>query len=80
MILDKNQNEVKIGSIVKVLCIDPGFISTFPSEDAKIVKGMINKEFEVIAIDHGKPMVSQDFSNLHGLSLALDSHEMELVK
>jgi hypothetical protein len=30
MIFDKNHNEVKIGSWVKVLFIELGFISTFP--------------------------------------------------
>jgi hypothetical protein len=50
MIFDKNHNEVKIGSWVKVLSIDPGFISTFPLNEAKIVKGMINKIFKVVRI------------------------------
>ncbi|MCI5166239.1 MAG: hypothetical protein D3903_09130 [Candidatus Electrothrix sp. GM3_4] len=80
MILDKNQNEVKIGSKVKVLSIDPLYIASFPNDEAKIVQTMINKEFEVTDIEYGKPMVFQAFSNLSGIFLALDSHEMELVK
>lgn len=79
MMLDKNQNEVKIGSRVKVLSIDPGFISTFPSKEAKIMKGMINKEFDVTEIAYGKPMVFQPLIDPEGFFLALDSHEMELV-
>ena len=50
MIFDKNHNEVKIGSWVKVLFIEPGFISTFPLSEAKIMKAMINKTFKVIVI------------------------------
>jgi hypothetical protein len=50
MIFDKNHNEVKIGSWVKVLSIDPGFIATFPLKEEKIMKAMINKTFKVIEI------------------------------
>ncbi len=80
MIVDKDQNEVKIGSKVKVLSIDPRYIASFPNEEAKKMKGMINKEFEVTDIEYGKPMVFQAFNNFTGIYLALDSHEMELVK
>jgi hypothetical protein len=80
MIFDKNHNEVKIGSWVKVLSIDPGFISTFPLNEAKIVKGMINKIFKVVEIAHNKPLIYQQFNPRKGISLALDPEEMELVK
>ena len=33
MIFDKNHNEVKIGSIIKVLYFDQGFISSFPCKE-----------------------------------------------
>ena len=79
MIFDKNNNEVKIGSWVKVLFIDPGFIDTFPPNHAKIMKTMINKTFEVIDIAHGKALVNQPFDRLESFSLALDSEEIELV-
>ncbi|MBF0240797.1 MAG: hypothetical protein HQM12_24140 [SAR324 cluster bacterium] len=79
MLLDKNHSEVKIGSWVKVLFIEPGFISTFPYKEAKIMKAMINKTFEVIGIEHGKAMVHQPFDSLNGFTLALTSEEMELV-
>ena len=65
MILDRNHNEVKIGSRVKVLFIEPGFISTFPYKKAKIMKTMINKTFEVVGIEHGKAMVHQPFDALN---------------
>ncbi len=80
MIFDNNHNEVKIGSWVKVLSIDPGFISTFPLNEAKIVKGMINKIFKVVEIAHNKPLIYQQFNPRKGISLALDPEEMELVK
>ena len=80
MIFDKNHNEVKIGSWVKVLFIEPGFISTFPRNEAKIVKAMINKTFKVIEIAHNKALIKQQFSARNGISLALAPEEMELVK
>jgi len=79
MIFDKNYNEVKIGSWVKVLFIDPNFISTFPQNEAKIMNAMINKTYEVIDIEHEKALVNQPFDELHSFSLALSSEEMELV-
>ena len=80
MIFDKNHNEVKIGSWVKVLFIEPGFISTFPLNEAKIMKAMINKTFKVIEIAHNKALIKQQFSARTGISLALAPEEMELVK
>lgn len=73
MILDKNNKEVKIGSWVKVLFIEPEFISSFPGKEAKIMKSMINKIFEVVEIsrEHKKALVYQSFDRLHGFSLAL---------
>ena len=62
MIFDKNHNEVKIGSWVKVLFIEPGFISTFPLNEAKIMKAMVNKTFKVIEIVHNKALIKQQFS------------------
>ncbi len=79
MIFDKNNNEVKIGSWVKVLFIEPGFIDTFPPDHAKKMKSMINKTFEVIDIAHGKALVNQPFDKFERFLLALDSEEMELV-
>ncbi len=79
MVLDKNNREVKTGSLVKVLFIDPGFISTFPYKEAKIMKTMINKTFEVVGIKYGKALVHQPFDALHSFTLALASEEMELV-
>ena len=80
MIFDKNHNEVKIGSWVKVLSIDPGFIATFPLNEAKIMKAMINKTFKVTEIAHNKPLIYQQFNSRNGISLALAPEEMELVK
>jgi hypothetical protein len=79
MVLDKNYNEVKIGSWIKVLFIEPDFISTFPQDKVRILKAMINKTYEVIDMEHGKAIVNQSFDEVHGFSLALASEEMELV-
>jgi len=76
---DKNNREVKIGSWVKVLFIHPSFISTFPHNEARKMSDMINKTFEVIAIEHGKALISQSFSKYHGFTLALAPEEMELA-
>ena len=78
MMFDKNHCEVKIGSRVKVLFIEPSFISTFPNNEAEIVSDMINKTFKVIGIEHEKALISQSFSKYHGLSLALAPEEMVL--
>ena len=80
MIVDKNDNEVKIGSWVKVLSIDPGYIATYPLKEAKIMKSMINKIFEVTEIAHNKPLIYQEFNPRHGILLALEPEEMELVE
>jgi hypothetical protein len=79
MVFDKNNNEVKIGSWIKILFIEPGFISTFPYNIAKTLKAMINNTYEVIEIEHGKAIVHQSFDEVHSLSLALASEETELV-
>jgi hypothetical protein len=79
MIFDNNYNEVKIGSWVNVLFIDPNFILTFPHDEAKIMKAMINKTYEVIDIEHGKALVNQSFDKYHSFTLELASEEMELV-
>ncbi len=79
MVLDKNHREVEIGSLVKVLFIESGFISTFPYKEAKIMKSMINKTFEVVDIEQGKALVYQPFNAFKGFTLALAPEEMELV-
>jgi len=79
MIFDKNNNEVKIGSMIKVLFIDPGFISTFPRREARIIKKMVGKTFEVVDIEHEKALVTQPFDMLNSISLFIDSEEMELI-
>ncbi len=79
MIVDKNNDEVKLGVRVRVLAIAPDLISTFSDAEAIIIKSMINKIFEVTELIYGKALVYQSFDKLNGFSLALDSAEMELV-
>ena len=79
VVLDKNFREVGTGSLVKVLFIEPGFISTFPYKEAKIMKSMLNKTFEVVGIEQGKALVHQPFDAFNSFTLALAPEEMELV-
>ena len=80
MILDKNNNEVKVGSWVKVLFIEPSFIAAaFTPDEAKIVISMINRIFKVTGIEHEKALVEQAFNLTHGIALALAPEEMELA-
>ncbi len=79
MIVDRNNDEVKIGALVRVLFIEPSLISSFPSNEAKVIKSMVNKTFEVTEFQQGMAFVYQEFNAFDGVSLALDSAEMELV-
>ncbi|OEU48862.1 MAG: hypothetical protein BA866_00290 [Desulfobulbaceae bacterium S5133MH15] len=79
MICDRNKKEVKIGSLVKVLYIDPNFILTFPPDEAKGMSSMLNQVKEVTEFAHGKALVNHKFNNFHSFSLALEPEEMELV-
>lgn len=80
MIFDKNNNEVKVGSWVRILFIDPDFIATFSRKEAKIVSAMVNEVFEVAEIIHERALlVTQPFSRTEGIALALAPEEMELV-
>ena len=44
------------------------------------MKSMINKIFEVTEIAHNKPLIYQEFNRRHGILLALEPEEMELVE
>ena len=79
MVFDKNHKEVKVGSWVKVLSIEPDFLSTFPSNEAEGLRTMLNQVLEVTEIAHGNALVKHEFNERHSFSMALDSEEMELV-
>ncbi len=79
MVFDKNHKEVKVGSWVKILYIDPDFILTFPSNEAEGIRTMLNQVLEVTEIAHGKALVNHQFNKYHSFSLALSSEEMEIV-
>ena len=79
MVFDKNHKEVKVGSWVKVLSIEPDFLSTFPSNEAEGLRTMLNKVLEVTEIAHGKALVKHEFNENYSFSLAFDSEEIELV-
>ena len=79
MVFDKNHKEVKVGAMVKVLYIDPGFLSTFPANEANGLRSMLNQVKEVTEIAYDKALVSHQFNRFHGFSLALSPEEMELA-
>jgi len=75
-----HNNEVKVGSWVKVLFIEPSFIAAaFTPNEAKIVISMINRIFKVTGIAHQKALVEQAFNLTNGIALALAPEEMELA-
>jgi len=51
MPLDKNGDEVKVGSWVKGLKIDPSVTEGLSYEEAKDVNSMLNEIFQVYEID-----------------------------
>jgi len=84
MPLDKNGHEVKVGSLVKVLKIDPKVTEFLSDDEAKDVNSMLNEIFEVYEIDeHGGAWVEKWWDRGEGQteshSLSLSSSEMELV-
>ncbi len=79
MVFDKNHKEVKVGLRVRVLYIDPDFILTFPSNEAKGIRTMLNQVLEVTGIAYNKALVNHRFNKYKSFSLALSSEEMEIV-
>ena len=81
MICDINNKEVKIGSSVKIIYIDPGYISSLPNDLGKLVKGMLYKVVKVTELVHGTAVVETQMlpNKYEGISLGLSSNEMELV-
>lgn len=81
MICDINNKEVKIGSSVKIIYIDPGYISSLPNDLGELVKGMLNKVFKVTELVHGTAVVETQMlpNKYEGIGLGLSSEEMELV-
>jgi hypothetical protein len=69
---------------VRVLEIPPSLLRDLPAEERQALLSMIGEIFEVSEIDeHGTAWVEKTFGQAdgeaHHHSLALDSHEMEVV-
>jgi hypothetical protein len=82
MVLDKCGKEVKVGSWVKVVYIDSGYIAALPNNEANEIKSMLHKVLKVTDIVYGKALVklSNPPDNFRSQSLALSSEEMELIE
>lgn len=84
MPVDKHGNEVKVGSRVRVIEIDPGITANLSKEEARDISSMLNEVFEVYEIDeYGGAWVEKLWGRGEGQteshSLSLSSSEMELV-
>jgi hypothetical protein len=85
MVADKNGKEVKIGSKVKVLLIDPNITKHLPADEAHDIQSMLNDVLEVYEIDANERVWVEKWWNrgegkTESHSLALSSSEMELIE
>jgi hypothetical protein len=82
---DKAGNIVQVGARVRLLCLSGKWLEELPVEEKQDVLSMIGKVFEVEKIDeYGCPWIRKLWPNeeegmCHSHSIALESHEMELV-
>ncbi len=82
---DRLDNDVLVGSRVRLLKLSGNWFEQLPSEEKLRVSSMIGEIFEVEAIDeYGSPWFSKDWHNEYegtcfAHSIALDAQEMELV-
>jgi len=81
---DKNGNQVKIGSSVRILHIDEATINSVPETEKSKVKSMLNEVLEIYEIDeYGQVWVDKEWNHGEGKieshSLGLSSHDIELV-
>jgi hypothetical protein len=84
MPVDKNGIEVKVGSLVKVIKIDPSVTMNVPDNEAKDINSMLNEVFEVYEIDeYSSAWVEKWWDRGNGQTechcLSLSSSEMEVV-
>ena len=84
MAVDKNGNEVKVGSLVRVIKIDPSLIEILPDEEVDDVKSMLNDVLEVYEIDEYdcawvEKWWDRGDGETESHSLSLSSSEMELA-
>lgn len=82
---DKAGNIVQVGASVRLLCLSGKWLEELSVEEKRDVLSMIEEVFEVDEIDeYGHPWVQKSWPNeaegkCHSHSIALESHEMEVV-
>lgn len=54
MPVDKNGNEIKVGSLVRVVKIDLSILKTLPADEANDVRSMLDNILEVYEIDENQ--------------------------
>ena len=83
---DKVGNLVHVGTRVRLLSLSGNWLDELPAEEKTDVISMIGEIFEIEEIDeHGHPWVRKSWANeaegtCNSHSIALESHEMELVE
>jgi len=82
---DRNGNIVRVGARVRLLSLSGEWLDKLPAEEKADVFSMIREVFEVEEIDeYGYPWVRKSWPNeeegtCHSHTIALESHEMELI-
>ena len=83
--LDKVGKPVCVGARVRLLSLSGNWLEDLPDEEKQDVLSMVGEVFEIEEIDeYGHPWVRKSWPNemegkCHSHSIALESHEMELV-
>lgn len=82
---DKNGSEVRVGSRVRIVSVDPGLLSSLAEEEAGKVASMVGQVFEVYEVDDsGYAHVDNGWQYgpyiYESHSLALSGSEIELVE
>ena len=85
MLHDRNRNEVKEGSKVRVVMIDPKVIASLADDELSDVTSMLDEVFEVYEIDENNLAWVEKWwdcgeSESKSHSLALSSAEIELAE
>lgn len=80
---DKNGFTVKVGSQVKVLCLDPEDFRNLDDEELSEVMSMIGEVLEVYEVDeYGQAWIAKEWwyneSDMMSHSVGLRPHEMEI--
>lgn len=83
MAKDIRGNEIRVGSKVKILNIDPSVWEHFPEDEKRDIQSMIGEVFEVHEVSDELASVEKwwrDNDNCsHSHSIALHKNEMELT-